>query len=302
MNLLSRKIPLFCVSNILVSFMCTNFMGITYSDNREMMEQNNNQVTETSSEVEPASRIGDSNNKKVEVKKKTTTKKSVVKKKEVATSVKYTPAKYNSVTGNAVVEYAKRYLGLRYVSAGNSLTKGTDCSGFTKLIYKEFGVTLSRTVKGQMGNGTYVRKSDLQKGDLVFYGSGNGVASHVAMYIGNGKVIHESNHRDGVKISTVNMMQYITARRVINSKANKIAEQKLEEANKALEVKKDDVVTDTSINNTIENKENVDNNQSLDTSKSTTTETKVESKSNDETIKENSSDMKSPTENIENQS
>ena len=278
MNLFNRKVHLFCVSNIMVSFMCTSFLGVNYTENHEMPVQENSELILASSDTEPASRIGEEKTnettvteKKQEEKKNTTTKKNstvtkVVTKKEVKNSVSYAPAKYSEVTGNAVVEYAKKYLGLRYVSGGNSLTSGTDCSGFTKLIYKEFGVTLSRSAKGQSGNGSYVRKSDLQKGDLVFYGNGNGKISHVGIYIGGGKVLHESNHRDGVKISTVNMMQYITARRVINSNSVKIVEQKLAETNNNTvleETKNDSVVTDQSINSNVESnvQEKIENNQ-----------------------------------------
>ena len=128
----------------------------------------------------------------------------------------YVKPSYNSLTGTNLVNYAKNFLGLRYVSAGRSLATGTDCSGFTSLIYAEFGITLGRTVASQVYSGTYVAKSDLEPGDLVFYSYGT-VASHVAIYIGNGQIIHESNPRDGVKISTVNIMNYITARRVITA-------------------------------------------------------------------------------------
>lgn len=277
MNLFTRKMHLFCVSNIVVSFVCTSFLGVpSYANSVENLEENAHEISLTASDTEPASRLGENNNlenslvtfgeesplddEEEEVKppskeetvqnastsKKKTTVTKVVTKKEVASTKTYTPAKYSAVTGNAVVEYAKKYLGLRYVSGGNSLSTGTDCSGFTKLIYKEFGVTLSRDVRGQTGNGTYVRKADLQKGDLVFYGNKSvGGVTHVGIYIGNGEVIHESNHRDGVKISSVNMMRYITARRVINSKAIKIAEEKLEEAKQQVN-NSDDVTNDTS--------------------------------------------------------
>ena len=259
MNLIKGRFRLFCVSNIIVSFACTGFLGPRYYGEVFEAGQNDNSIALTTDEIIPLSQKGEGEesiitkitsvpdiDKLVEKLKssqkeeqktvnKTTTKKvttSVVTKKEVASSVKYTPAVYNEVTGNAVIEYAKKYMGLRYVSGGNSLTKGTDCSGFTKLIYKEFGITLPRTVSGQIGKGTYIKKSDLQKGDLVFYSGGGRYATHVGMYMGNGKVIHQSNPRDGVKISTVNMMHYITARRVINATAKKIAEQKLEDQKK----------------------------------------------------------------------
>lgn len=230
MSLLRGKMHLFGISNVIVSFAFTSFMGINYCYTCEQDSLTNGELAMVEEDLEPASQWGD--NKEEKVVKESTTKKTVtnvVKKKEVAATVKYTPASYSEVTGNAVVEYAKKYLKLKYVSGGNSLSTGTDCSGFTKLIYKEFGVSLPRTVKGQTGSGTYVRKSDLQKGDLVFYGTGSGKATHVAIYIGNNQVIHESNRRDGVKISSVNMMQYITARRVINSNSLKIVEEKLKE-------------------------------------------------------------------------
>ena len=128
----------------------------------------------------------------------------------------YEKPSYNSLTGSNLVNYAMKFIGLRYVSAGNSLSTGTDCSGFTSLIYQEFGISLGRTVSSQLYSGSYVSRNDLQPGDLVFYSYGS-VASHVAIYIGNGLIIHESTPRDGVKISSVNIMNYITARRLITS-------------------------------------------------------------------------------------
>ena len=148
-------------------------------------------------------------------------------------------------------------MGLRYVHAGRSLKTGTDCSGFTMLIYREFGVSLPPTVSGQVGKGKYVAKKDLQKGDLVFYKAkgSRGGASHVGLYIGGGQVIHESRPGIGVKISPVTMMQYVTARRVINSNAVKIAEQK-----KLEEEKKNEVVTDNTSNTTNNTNVEVTNN------------------------------------------
>ena len=88
------------------------------------------------------------------------------------------------------------------------------------LIYREFGVSLSRTPGGQMRNGRGVSRKELQKGDLVIYGRGSS-ASHVALYIGNGKVIHESTPGQGVKITGIDQMgmRIPSYRRVINAKA-----------------------------------------------------------------------------------
>ena len=210
--------------------------------------------------------FGDIIYKKVEeiVKQKENKVTSVVNYKQYTNTINYVPAVYSEVTGNAVVEYAKRYLGLRYVSGGYSLSTGTDCSGFTKLIYQEFGVVLSRSVKAQAYNGTFVSKSDLQKGDLVFYANGDWQICHVGIYIGNGLVLHQSNPRDGVKITTVNMMQYVTARRVINSTAIKIVEDRIsqEESNKVIEGEVSN--TDNETNNEVEENNNVDNNTNLE--------------------------------------
>ena len=184
--------------------------------------------------------------------KEATTTVSVTKRTLASSKViPYVKPSYNSVTGMNLVNYAKHYLGLRYVHAGNSLSTGTDCSGFTRLIFREFGINLGRTVSSQLYSGSYVSKSDLQPGDLVFYGYSN-YASHVAIYIGGGMVIHESNPRDGVKISSVNMMHYITARRLITASVVKEEEKKpvVESQDKNLEVKdpeiKDDVIDENS--------------------------------------------------------
>lgn len=258
----SHKVMLF--SNVFVSLLCTSYLFtgyFNYNVNNDVHHDETAKVIDN--DMEAVSQSGKKSNKVTQVKKTT----SVVTKKNVNTSnKKYTPAKYNEVTGNAIVSYAKKYLGLRYVSGGYSLETGTDCSGFTKLIYKEFGVSLSRTVRTQVKSGSYIKKSDLQKGDLVFYSKGGSTPTHVAIYIGNGQVIHESNHRDGVKISSVNMMTYITARRVINQKANEIAQDKINDENK--EDTTNDVTNNTNSNTNVNN--NVNN------SNTTTEQEKVE--------------------------
>lgn len=178
----------------------------------------------------------------------------VVTQKEVQTQkvvYNYVKPSYNSVTGTNLVNYAKNYLGLPYVFAGNSLTTGTDCSGFTKLIYQEFGLSLGRTVASQIYSGTYVAKNDLQPGDLVFYGNNSSYASHVGIYIGSGLIIHESNPRDGVKISSVNIMVYITARRLITENVVSQVE----------EVKNDEV---TPIEDVLPKEENETENEEID--------------------------------------
>lgn len=120
------------------------------------------------------------------------------------------------VSDNAVVSYALQFRGNPYVYGGTSLTNGADCSGFVQSIYRHFGVSLPRTASAQASAGRYVSWGDLQPGDLVFY-SGNGGQSvtHVAIYIGNSQIIHASTPSGGIKISSVNIMTKMTARRVI---------------------------------------------------------------------------------------
>lgn len=98
---------------------------------------------------------------------------------------------------NELANYAKLFEGNPYVWAGNSLTKGTDCSGFTKLVYAHFGYQIPRTVEGQSVSGISVSKSQLLPGDLVIFHK-SGKVYHVALYIGNNRVIHASTPKNGI--------------------------------------------------------------------------------------------------------
>ncbi len=107
----------------------------------------------------------------------------------------------NSELRQAIVDYALQFEGNKYVHGGNSLVTGTDCSGFTSLIYKEFGYSLSRTPGGQLsGAGRSIEYSDIQPGDIICYGKSK--CTHVALYIGDGKIIHAANSKKGVVIYT----------------------------------------------------------------------------------------------------
>lgn len=103
-----------------------------------------------------------------------------------------------------LVEYAKQFLGNPYVYGGSSLTKGTDCSGFTMSVFKKFGVKLSHHAADQAREGTKISASELLPGDLVFYSDSKGNINHVALYIGGGRVIHASSPKTGIKISKYN--------------------------------------------------------------------------------------------------
>ncbi len=105
-----------------------------------------------------------------------------------------------SETRVSLVNFACQYIGNRYVWGGTSLTNGVDCSGFTMQVYAQYGISLPHSSRAQAGYGTKIKSSEAQPGDLFFYGSGSYI-NHVAIYIGNGQIVHASNKRDGIKIS-----------------------------------------------------------------------------------------------------
>lgn len=100
----------------------------------------------------------------------------------------------------SVVSYALQFVGNRYVWGGTSLENGVDCSGFTMRILGKYGISLPHSSKAQPSYGTKISSSEAKPGDLFFYGSGRSI-SHVAIYIGNGQIVHASNKRDGIKVS-----------------------------------------------------------------------------------------------------
>lgn len=121
----------------------------------------------------------------------------------------------NKVTGKQVAEYAKKFVGNPYLYGGTSLTSGADCSGFVQSVFKNFKISVPRTSRSQATAGTKVATSAIKEGDLVFFAT-NGVVDHVGIYIGNGKMVHASNPKDGIKISNYNYRTIYTVRRIIN--------------------------------------------------------------------------------------
>lgn len=101
-----------------------------------------------------------------------------------------------------IVDYAVQFVGNPYVYGGTSLTNGTDCSGFTQGIYRHFGVSINRTSREQANNGKAVSLDNVKPGDLIFYKNGSTIG-HVALYIGDGKVVHASSERVGITISNM---------------------------------------------------------------------------------------------------
>ena len=100
-----------------------------------------------------------------------------------------------------IADFAVQFVGNPYVWGGTSLTNGADCSGFVMSVFAEFGYSLPRVAAAQYGASKKKTMSQLEVGDLVFYGNG---ISHVALYIGNGKVVHALNSNKGIVITDYN--------------------------------------------------------------------------------------------------
>ena len=113
-----------------------------------------------------------------------------------------------------LISYATQFVGNPYVWGGTSLTSGADCSGFTLSIFAKYGVYLPHSSKAQANCGTRISASEAKPGDLFFYGSGSSI-SHVAIYIGNGQIVHASSKKTGIKISNAFYRSPICVTRVL---------------------------------------------------------------------------------------
>lgn len=103
-----------------------------------------------------------------------------------------------------VVAYALQFVGGKYRAGGNDPHTGADCSGFVKYVMEHAaGISMNRSSSFQATQGHKISSNDMQPGDLIFYGSGSSI-SHVAMYIGDGKIVHASTERTGIKVSKWN--------------------------------------------------------------------------------------------------
>lgn len=139
---------------------------------------------------------------KAEAKESTATEKAQTETTAPAASA---PAASAPASGSraAIVNYGLQFVGNPYVAGGTSLTNGADCSGFTQSVFRDCGVSIPRDSRSQAAAGREIPVSAVQPGDLLFYSNG-GEINHVALYIGNGQVVHASTEKTGIKISSYN--------------------------------------------------------------------------------------------------
>ena len=145
-------------------------------------------------------------------------------------AIKFTPAKDSSSGASSdgsgsstkqsrrsqFVNYALQFVGNRYVWGGTSLTNGVDCSGFTMRVMEKFGVSLPHYSGSQAQMGKKVTSATMKPGDLIFYAGSNGKVNHVAIYIGNGRIVHAASRRSGIKTSTWNYRTPVAIRSMLD--------------------------------------------------------------------------------------
>lgn len=116
----------------------------------------------------------------------------------------------------SLVQYATQFVGNPYVWGGTSLTRGADCSGFVMSVFANYGISLPHSSRSQANCGASISASEAQPGDLFFYGNGSSI-NHVAIYIGNGQVVHASSPKSGIKISSAYYRTPVKVVRIINN-------------------------------------------------------------------------------------
>lgn len=121
-----------------------------------------------------------------------------------------TTTESGSGLGGQIASYACQFIGNPYVYGGNSLTNGTDCSGFTQAVYAHFGIRIPRDSTSQRFAGRGVSYEEAQPGDIICY------AGHVGLYIGNGQIVHASTERTGIKISNATYRTILAVRRIVD--------------------------------------------------------------------------------------
>ena len=111
--------------------------------------------------------------------------------------------------GQQIASYACQFVGNPYKAGGTSLTDGADCSGFVQSVYRHFGYVLPRDSTSQRSAGRAVDYANAQPGDIICY------AGHVAIYLGNGQIVHASTERTGIKYGNATYRTILSVRRIV---------------------------------------------------------------------------------------
>lgn len=123
---------------------------------------------------------------------------------------KTVPPKIGGGERSDIAQYACQFVGNPYVPGGTSLTNGADCSGFTQSVYRVYGYSIPRNSSSQRSAGREVSYEEAQPGDLICY------AGHVAIYLGNGRIVHASSVKTGIKYGNATYKPILSVRRIVN--------------------------------------------------------------------------------------
>lgn len=197
--------------------------GETVSREEETNSEQEEAKTDSVVKVETTSNSSETKNENKETSSNSeTTKEDVISSKNETSEKENTTATSSKTKGEEIAEYAKKYVGYKYVYGGSSPKTGFDCSGLTYYVYKQFGYTISRSSTAQAKNGKEVSKEDLQPGDLIIYKNTSLTSiGHVGIYIGDNKMVHASEPGVGVIITDIDSKahnyhkRYVTARRIV---------------------------------------------------------------------------------------
>ena len=171
-------------------------------------EEERRRAEEESRRAEESRQAEEEKKKKAESSEKESEKES--ESKSSSSSAPAPSSSNGSATGSEIANYACQFVGNPYVPGGTSLTNGADCSGFTQSVYKAFGYSIPRTSSQQRSAGREVSYSEAQPGDLICY------AGHVAIYLGNGRIVHASSVKTGIKYGTATHKTILSVRRIVN--------------------------------------------------------------------------------------